>query len=101
VTAGRYKSSGSSSVLAEGAVGLVAIGVTLWVAYRCGPSDFSSMKAYVIATGVVFGLLTLVHLWRIAEEPHLASDPWFMLVTVVSAALGLAAWRLVRRSTAS
>jgi len=34
VTAGRYKRSGSSSVLAEGAVGLAVIGVTLWVAYR-------------------------------------------------------------------
>jgi hypothetical protein len=30
------------------------------------------MKAYLITTGVVFGLLTLAHIWRIvAEEPHL------------------------------
>ena len=59
------------------------------------------MKSYVIATGVVFGLLTLVHLWRIIEEPHLARDPWFILLTVVAGALCLGAWRLVRRSTPS
>lgn len=57
------------------------------------------MKSHVIATGVVFGLLTLVHLWRIVEEPHLATDPWFILVTVVAGALCLGAWRVVRRST--
>ncbi len=38
------------------------------------------MKAYVITTGAVFGLLTLAHAWRvIAEDPHLATDPWFVL----------------------
>ena len=56
------------------------------------------MRAYVITTGAVFGLLTLVHLWRIIEEPHLARDPWFILVTVVSGALCLAAWRVARRT---
>ena len=59
------------------------------------------MKAYVIATGVVFGLLTLVHLWRIIKEPHLATDPWFMLITVAAGAFCLGAWLLVRRSTPS
>jgi hypothetical protein len=55
------------------------------------------MKAYVITTGAVFGLVTLAHIWRIvAEEPHLARDPWFILITVVAAALCLWAWRLLR-----
>ena len=57
------------------------------------------MRSYVITTGVVFGLLTPVHLWRIIEEPHLATDPWFILVTVIAGALCLAAWRVARRST--
>jgi len=43
------------------------------------------MRSYVVATGVVFGLLTLAHLWRIVEEPHLASDPWFILITITAA----------------
>ena len=57
------------------------------------------MKAYVVTTGALFGLLTVVHLWRIVEEwPHLASDPWFLLATGAAAALGLWAWRLLRNS---
>jgi hypothetical protein len=55
------------------------------------------MKAYLITTGAVFALLTLAHIWRIvADEPHLARDPWFILITVLAAALGLWAWRLLR-----
>jgi len=59
------------------------------------------MRAYVIATGVIFGLLTAVHVWRIVEEPHLAREPWFMFATAASAILCFAAWRLARRSKAS
>jgi hypothetical protein len=59
------------------------------------------MRAYVIATGVVFGLITLAHIWRIAVEPQLATEPWFLLMTVVSAALCVGAWRVVRRTKAS
>jgi hypothetical protein len=60
------------------------------------------MKAYVITTGVVFGLLTLVHIWRIfAEGAHLATNPWFMLITLVAAALCVWAWRLARLSSRS
>jgi hypothetical protein len=54
------------------------------------------MKAYVITTGAVFGLLTLAHIWRIlAEERHLATDPFFMVVTLITAALCLWAARLL------
>jgi hypothetical protein len=44
------------------------------------------MKAYLLTTGAVFGLLTLVHLWRVVEEPHLARQPWYLLITVAAAA---------------
>ena len=56
------------------------------------------MKAYVITTGVVFGLLTVVHLWRMIAEPGPATDPWFIIVTLASGALCFAAWRVVRRA---
>jgi hypothetical protein len=59
------------------------------------------MKTYVVATGLLFALLTLVHLWRMAEEPHLASDPWFVLATAVSAVLSIVAWWLSRRQSQS
>lgn len=59
----------------------------------------SFMKAYVITTGAIFGLLTLAHVWRIlAENRQLATDPFFVLVTLASTALCLWAWRLLGRS---
>jgi hypothetical protein len=59
------------------------------------------MRIYVITTGAVFGLLTLAHIWRGVEERHLATEPWFILITVASAALCLWAFRLVWRSPRS
>jgi uncharacterized membrane protein len=60
------------------------------------------MKAYLITTGTVFGLITLAHVGRVlAEGPHLATDPLFVLLTVAAAALCFWAWRLLRRSSRS
>ena len=57
------------------------------------------MKAYVMTTGAVFGLITLAHLLRmIAEGPHVA-DPWFVLLTIAAASLCVWAWRLLRLTT--
>ena len=57
------------------------------------------MKAYVTTTGAVFALLTLAHLLRIIMEwPHLARDPFFLLITVAAGAFCLWAWRLLRLS---
>jgi hypothetical protein len=56
------------------------------------------MKAYVITTGAVFGLITLAHIWRAIEEgPHLATDPWWILLTIAAAGLCVWAVRLLRR----
>ena len=60
------------------------------------------MKAYVITTGVVFGLLTLAHILRIIMEgPGLAKDPFYILITVATAVMCIWAWRLVSRSAGS
>jgi hypothetical protein len=60
------------------------------------------MKAYVTITGILFGLITLAHVLRMIEEgPRLATDPGFLLLTLVAAALGVWAWRLVRLSPRS
>ena len=58
------------------------------------------MKAYLITTGSIFGLIALAHLARtFAEAQRLAADPWFYLVGpglgLVSAALSIWAWRLL------
>ena len=57
------------------------------------------MKAYLIITAAVFGLLTVLHVWRIfAEGTHLARDPGFLLITVTAAGLCLWACHLLRRA---
>jgi len=64
------------------------------------------VKAYLITTGILFGLLALAHFLRtIAEWSRLAEDPWFILVGpgigVVAAALCFWEWRLFRISARS
>ena len=60
------------------------------------------MKAYVMTTGAVFALLTLAHLLRIIlEGPHLATEPFYVLITIAAAGLSIWAWRLLRLSTRS
>lgn len=56
------------------------------------------MRTYVVVTGIIFGLLTVAHVWRMILEPHLATDPWFLLFTGAAAALMVVAWRVLRRS---
>jgi hypothetical protein len=57
------------------------------------------MKAYVITTGAVFGLLTLAHVLRIVVEgPHLAKDPFFIVLTLAAGGLCIWALRLITSS---
>ena len=54
------------------------------------------MKAYVMTTGAVFGLLTALHVWRvIVEGEHMARDPWWILITSLAAGFCLWACRLL------
>jgi hypothetical protein len=56
------------------------------------------MKAYVMTTGVVFGLIVVAHVARIvAEGPRLMTDPLFIFPTVLAIALSGWAWHLVRQ----
>ncbi len=55
------------------------------------------MRAYVATTGVIFGLLVVAHVWRaVVEGPHLATDPWYILITLAAAGLCLWAWRVLK-----
>ncbi len=57
------------------------------------------MRAYVLTTGIVFGLLTLAHLWRIAAEgADLLTSPLWVGITLGAGALAIWAWRLLRQS---
>ena len=56
-----------------------------------------TMRAYLLTTGTLFGILTVAHIWRvIAESRALATEPWYVAITIVSAALCVWAFRLVR-----
>ncbi len=60
------------------------------------------MKAYLVTTGSLFAVLTVLHVWRIIEEgPQLARNPWWILITIAAAALAVWAWRLLRLAARS
>jgi hypothetical protein len=60
------------------------------------------MKAYVVTTGAIFGLIAIAHLWRIvAESRELATEPWFVALTVVAVVLCAWAVRVARRLPAA
>lgn len=60
------------------------------------------MKAFLWTTGIVFGLITVAHVWRVvAESRALAKDPWFLLISVAAAGLSIWAFRLLRTSARS
>jgi hypothetical protein len=55
------------------------------------------MKAYVITTGAIFGLVSAAHIWRAAVEgSSVAKNPVFLLLTVIAAGLAIWAWRVAR-----
>lgn len=56
------------------------------------------MKAYVITTGAIFALITVAHVLRmVTENPGLATDPIYLLLTIASAGLSIWAWQVLRR----
>jgi hypothetical protein len=55
------------------------------------------MKAYLVTTGIIFALIGVAHILRVfAEGPRLAKDPLFILLTLLTFALSVWAWRLLR-----
>jgi hypothetical protein len=64
------------------------------------------MKAYLITTGTLFGLLAVAHIARtVVEARRLTTDAGFLLegpgIGIVAGALSVWAWRLLRRSARS
>jgi hypothetical protein len=58
----------------------------------------NSMKAYLITTGTVFGLITVAHIARFfAEGSRLLTEPLFLLLTALAAGLCAWAWTLLKR----
>ncbi len=54
-----------------------------------------AVKPFLITAGTVFGLVVVAYFARIAAEPQMAREPWFLALTLAAAALSAWAWRLV------
>ena len=55
------------------------------------------MKAYLLTTGTLFGLIVVAHVWRVfAESRALLHDPWYWLLTAVALGFSIWAFRLLR-----
>lgn len=60
------------------------------------------MKAYLLTTGGLFGLMAALHVYVvIAHWQTLAADPWPVVVLALCGALSVWAWRLVRALSVS
>ncbi len=57
------------------------------------------MKAYLLTTGTVFGLLVVLHIWRMFVESTMVRDPWYWLITISAAVLCVWAFKLLRGSS--
>jgi len=62
------------------------------------------VKAYLVTTGLIFGLMALLHVWKaVAEWPRDTVQVGFVLgmaaLVVVPGAFAAWAWRLLRRSS--
>jgi hypothetical protein len=56
------------------------------------------MRAYILTSGAIFGLITIAHLVRMILERRLVPDPVFILLTLLSAGLTIWAWSVLRAS---
>ena len=55
-----------------------------------------------MTTGVIFALLVVAHIWRMAVESwRLARQPEYIVITLIAMALSIWALRLLRRPTSS
>ena len=59
------------------------------------------MKAYLLTTGGLFVLLVLSHVARVFVEPAVGRQPFFLLITTVSLALAVWAFKLLRSAKAT
>ena len=56
------------------------------------------MKVYVIVTCVIFALITISHIVRLILEPHVLTEPVYLFLTLLSAALAIWAVVVLRRT---
>ena len=58
----------------------------------------TSARGYVVTSGVIFALITLAHVARVAVEgARLAREPLFVLLTIGTTVLSVWAWSVAAR----
>lgn len=58
-----------------------------------------TLRAYLVTTASVFGLIVVAHVLRLVlEGPQLARDPGFILLTLAAGAFGVWGLGLARKS---
>ena len=55
------------------------------------------MRAYLLTSGAIFALIAVAHIWRLTLERHLLTEPWYLALTALAAALAVWAAALLRR----
>ena len=55
------------------------------------------MKVYVIVTGIIFALITISHIVRMVVEPHVLTEPVYLFLTLLGAALAIWSVIVLRR----
>jgi len=56
------------------------------------------MRAYIIITGIIFALITIAHLARLASEStRVLTEPVYVVFTILSTAIAIWAIVLLRR----
>lgn len=55
------------------------------------------MRIYVLITGLIYGIITVLHAWRVIQEgTGKLHDPWFLGFTILSVVMALWAWLILR-----
>jgi hypothetical protein len=56
------------------------------------------MRTFLIAVGLVAAFVAVAHILRLLREgPDIASDPWFVAASLVTAGVAVWAWLPLRR----
>ena len=55
-----------------------------------------TMRAYILTSGSIFGLIVLAHVLRLVAEPQVLREPVWILLTLAAAGLCVWAFRVVR-----
>ena len=64
-----------------------------------GSEKGMTMRAYILTSGSIFGLIVLAHVLRLVVEPHVLREPVWVLLTLAAAGLCVWAFRVLRLAT--